>query len=83
MPGLFKLHDTHGVSLTNSVAHCLENYPHISPDFYQFILDAKAAGWLPRKIYTVIRETVVDNGLDREAILPKVELVLDYKFEGK
>jgi hypothetical protein len=61
----------------------IEKHPHISPDIYQFIIDAQKAGWKSRKIYTVVREAVVDNRLDQKAILPKVELATGYKFESK
>lgn len=71
MKGLFKLHDTHGLSLTDSVMLALEK--GINPDFYAFCLDALSAG---------IREAMIDNGLPRE-ILSKVEVVLNHKFENK
>lgn len=56
--GLFKMHDTYGFSLTDSLFECRKW--NVTPCLLQFIGDALAAGWTRDKAHRVVREALHD-----------------------
>ncbi len=56
---LFKLHDTHGFSLTDSMCECRRRgwFPCVG----QFIADAIRAGWPRDRAERIVRESQADS----------------------
>lgn len=56
---LFKMHDTHGFPLSNSLVECKKYdwYPCVE----QFVLDAVRAGWPKERAERVLREAIADS----------------------
>ena len=77
MPGLFQLHDQHGLALAGSIRLCREN--GAIPGLPEFCCDAIDAGWQCDMIMRVLREGLIDSGLYSttgiDGVLPRLQAI--------
>lgn len=67
MKGLYKLHATHGFSLTDSLMRLRHDSRGLEPDWNDFVREAQRGGWSDDRITRIICEAIEDSGWQENA----------------